>query len=192
MSPYHSTPYHGGTVGSSALHRVSVLSLSLLRTVEQIADIPVPAHDSSTSSAISLDAPSELGDKVFRTLPKCKKNTSKTLDNLHAQSSPWTSRACEVVAHALHRPSSSSTVEEGWKRTCGALRITWYMACTTGNWAATLPTGHRHDQGLCQILVRADQACPDVGHDFPASTFIPSNLHLELNQRTPCQNLEQQ
>ena len=38
-----------------------------------------------------------------------------------------------------------------------------------------------------------------IGQDFPAATFVPSDLHLELIQRTPhitceglCQDLEQQ
>ena len=139
---------------------------SLLRTVEQIADIPVPVQGPSSSSAILLDAPNGPGDWVFRTSPKILK--VQTHRENHAESMRWRMLLNSRVR--LQRCMLAGTPTVWWERTCGAACMTRYMACTAGNWAPTLPSGHRLDQGHCP-LARATGAWTVCGMACFLSSF---------------------
>ena len=119
---------------------------SVLRTEEQIADIPVPAPGPSSSSAVSLDASNELGDKVFRTFPRHTK-VHKTLETSEMRTRTPAHELRELLRWRMflnsrvrfQRWKRAVTTTSRWVRMCGAVRITRYMACATGNWERRYP-----------------------------------------------------
>ena len=147
----------------------TVSQSSLLRIVEQIVDIPVPAHGRSSSSGISLDAPNEPGDWVFalgQTI-RSVQNTGNTSEQMHAQWSPWPGEAYGC-ANTPHQSSPSSTVEAGGGHPLLGGRGCVVQCDQPGTWRALLETGQRHYPVDTAMTVysanmpcseRMDQAC---------------------------------
>ena len=120
----------------------SIVSLSsLLWTVEQIADIPVPVHGPS-SSAISLDVPIQLGDGVlFALFPKQKS----------AQNNWETSETC------ARSPTHGLRVLMRWRMLLIFNSASWRGHLLLGGRGRRVPleTGHRHcpvDTAHCPLM----------------------------------------